>query len=143
MLYDWLRAGHIISVIAWMAGLLMAPRLLIYRLEGQDNEQLTDAMDLAALRLQKIILTPAMLLSWVFGISMIALSWQFLTLEIWFWIKITLVLILSGIHGYFSGLRKKVIVSPESVSSKKLRLFNEAPFVLAIFIVIMVVVEPF
>ena len=71
--YDWLRAGHILSVIAWMAGLLMLPRLIIYRLEGQGNQGVTDAMDKGALRLQKIILSPAMHAAWTFGLLLI---WQ-------------------------------------------------------------------
>lgn len=143
MLYDWLRAGHILCVIAWMAGLLMLPRLLIYRLEGDGNQGLTDAMDVAALRLQKIILTPAMSLSWIFGVSMILINWQFLSLEIWFWIKLLMVIMLTGIHGYFSSLRKKTVASPETLDPRKLRLINEIPFILAIVIVIMAVVEPF
>ena len=69
MLYDWLRAGHILSVIAWMAGLLMYPRLLVYRIEGKDNDGLVKSMDIAVLRLQKIILSPAMHLVWTFGES--------------------------------------------------------------------------
>ncbi len=141
--YDWLRAGHIISVVAWMAGLLMYPRLLIYRLEGEGNTQLEAAMDKAAVSLRKIILTPSMLLAWGFGGLMIWKNWDFLSGQPWFWMKIVLVSGITWIHHVFLPLGRKIARGERPVSPKRLRLLNELPFILAILAIIMVVAEPF
>ncbi len=141
--YEWFRAGHIICVVAWMAGMLMLPRLLVYRMEGRDNEGLVQTMDSAIIRLRKIILTPMLILTWVFGFSLAHLNWDFFSNQPWFWVKIVAVILLSGSHGYFIGLHKKEMAGTLSMSSKKLRFLNEVPFMLAILAIIMVVVEPF
>ena len=138
--YDWLRAGHILSVIAWMAGLLMLPRLIIYRLEGQGNQGVTEAMDKGALRLQKIILSPAMHAAWTFGLLLIWQNWAYLHSKPQFWAKVVLVFLLTGVHFYFTRLRVKATTSPETMSAKKLRMINEIPAILAIIIVIIAVV---
>ncbi|MEM6626519.1 MAG: CopD family protein [Pseudomonadota bacterium] len=141
---EWLRAGHILAVIAWMAGMLMLPRILVYRIEGSFDGELARTMDKAALRLRQIILTPAMLLTWGLGIGMAFSLWNDITVvPLWFWMKLVLVLVLSGVHGYFVSLSKKVIAAPESISPKRLRLMNEVPFVIAILVVILVVIEPY
>lgn len=138
--YDWLRTGHILSVIAWMAGLLMMPRLLVYRLEGEGNQGLTDMMDEAALRLQKIILSPAMHASWLFGLLLVWQNWAYLHQRALFWVKIIMVVALTVVHFYFVMLRKRAAAAPESMSSKKLRMINEIPFIIAIIVVIVAVV---
>ncbi len=143
MPYEWFRAGHIICVIAWMAGMLMLPRLIVYRIEGRENQQLVETMDLAITRLRKIILTPMMILTWVFGLTLAHLNWESFSAQPWFWVKIASVVLISGSHGYFIGLHKKEIAQGTNMSSKKLRILNEIPFLLAIVAVIMVVVEPF
>ncbi len=139
--YNWLRAGHILSVIAWMAGLLMLPRLLVYRVEGSGNEGLTQAMDTAALRLQKIILSPAMHLSWLFGLLLIWQNWGYLHRQPVFWLKIAFVVVLTAVHFYFTRLRKNVAdaeIAP--IRPKTLRMMNEIPFVIAIAVVVIAVV---
>ena len=141
--YEWFRAGHIICVIAWMAGLLMLPRLLVYRMEGRENEQLVHAMDSAIERLRKIILTPMLILTWLFGLALVHFNWQAFIGQPWFWIKIIAVTLITAVHGMFVGLYKKELAGKLSMSSKKLRFLNEVPFMLAIIAVIMVVVEPF
>lgn len=140
--YPWLLAFHIIAVIALIAGLLMYPRLLIYRLEGEGNPGLEAAMDKAANRLRHIILTPAISLVWLLGIGLISSRWAYAA-QPWFIVKITLVLILSGLHGYFISLGKKVAAGKRPISVKRLRMLNELPMVLVIVIVIMVAVKPF
>src|SRR5262245_426712 len=98
-MYDWFRAIHIIAVIAWMAGQLMYPRLLVYRLEATGNPGFEKAMDDAARRLRLIILNPAMILAWLMGLALVGSNWQFYIGQPWFWMKILLVTGLSGIHG--------------------------------------------
>ncbi len=141
--YNWIRAIHLIAVIAWMAGMLIYPRLLVYRLEAQGDERFEAAMDKAANATRRIIVNPTMILTWLMGLLLIASRWDFLHLQPWFWGKIALVLILSGFHGWLIGLGKKVARGERPIEPKKLRMLNEIPMIIAIFAVILVVVEPF
>ncbi len=141
--FEWLRAGHIIAMIAWMAGLLMYPRLLVYRLEGVGNPGLEKAMDDAARRLGNIILNPAMALTWLFGLGLIGHNWGYYQLQPWFWAKIALIVVQSGLTGYLISLGAKVAAGQRPIEPKKLRIFNEVPMLIAIAAVIMVVVQPF
>jgi putative membrane protein len=141
--YNWVRAIHLIAVIAWMAGMLIYPRLLVYRLEAQGDERFEAAMDKAANATRRIIVNPTMILTWAMGLLLIAGRWDFLHLQPWFWGKIGLVLILSGFHGWLIGLGKKVARGERPIEPKKLRMLNEIPMIIAIFAVILVVVEPF
>ena len=143
MLFEWLRAGHILSVIAWMAGLLILPRYIIHRVENSDVQRFSDVLDEASSRLRRIILTPTMITSWLFGGGMIYLNWSVYVTQVWFWVKIVLVLLLSGVHGYFVALQKKIVLGGEAPKSKTLRMMNEIPFLIAIIAVVMVVIEPF
>lgn len=141
--YDWVRAIHIIAVIAWMAGMLIYPRLLVYRLEAQGDERFEAAMDKAANATRKIIVNPTMILTWLMGLLMIYLNWTYLSLQPWFWGKIALVLVLSGFHGWLIGLGKKVAAGQRPIEPRRLRMLNEIPMIIAIFAVILVVVQPF
>ena len=141
--YNWVRAIHLIAVIAWMAGMLIYPRLLVYRLEAQGDSRFEAAMDKAANATRRIIVNPTMILTWAMGLLLIASRWDFLQLQPWFWGKIALVLILSGFHGWLIGLGKKVARGERPIEPKKLRMLNEIPMIIAIFAVILVVVEPF
>jgi putative membrane protein len=142
-MFEWFRAIHIIAVIAWMAGLLIYPRLLVYRLEAQGDERFEAAMDKAAASTRKIILNPTMILAWLMGAAMIGHNWEFYSTQIWFWGKILLVFILSGFHGYLIGVGRKVAAGQRPVEPRKLRMMNEIPMVIAIVAVILVVVQPF
>jgi putative membrane protein len=142
-MYDWFRAIHIIAVIAWMAGMLMYPRLLVYRLEAAENPGFEKAMDDAARRLRMIILTPAIGLTWLMGLALFGSNWGFYIGQPWFWAKILLVIGLSGIHGYLVSLGRKIAAGERPVEPKRLRMLNEIPMVIAIFAVIAVVVQPF
>ncbi|OYW42927.1 MAG: hypothetical protein B7Z38_03280 [Rhodobacterales bacterium 12-64-8] len=142
-MFEWFRAIHIIAVIAWMAGLLIYPRLLVYRLEAQGDPRFEAAMDKAAASTRKIILNPTMILAWLMGAVMIGHNWEFYTIQIWFWGKILFVFILSGFHGYLIGIGRKVAAGERPVEPRKLRMMNEIPMVIAIVAVILVVVQPF
>ena len=142
-MYDWLRAVHIIAVIAWMAGMLIYPRLLVYRLEGQGNAQLEAAMDAAATRTRNIILTPTMILAWLLGIGLASSNFGYYSNQPWFWAKIILVVGMSGLHGYFIAIGRKVARGERPMEPKALRMLNELPMVIAILAVILVVVQPF
>lgn len=141
--YDWLRAFHIISMVAWMAGLLMYPRLLVYRLEGEGTPALQNAMDLGASRLRRIILNPALVLTWVLGVGLISTNFDYYVGQIWFWGKIALVLGLSGFHGYILSLGRKIADGGRPIEARRLRMINEVPMIISIFAIILVVVQPF
>lgn len=142
-MFEWFRAIHIIAVIAWMAGLLIYPRLLVYRLEAQGDERFEAAMDKAADSTRRIIITPTMIVVWLMGLAMIGDNWKFYITQVWFWGKIVLVVGLSGFHGYLIGIGKKIGAGQRPIEPRKLRMINEIPMVIAILAVILVVVQPF
>lgn len=141
MLYLWVKAFHLVFVIAWMAGLLILPRYKLHQLNSTPGEPLFETMKSASGKLRKIILTPGIILVWVLGITLLVLNPGLMSSG-WLHAKLLLVLVLSGLHGYFVALGKK-IDRGEAVSAKRLKLLNELPFVLMIFIVILVIVKPF
>lgn len=141
MTYLWLKAGHIIFVIFWMAGLFMLPRYFVYHQEsapGSDEE--AKWVDRES-KLLKIILLPSIIVVWVLGL---ALAY---TLNLWSagWLhaKLLLVLALSGYHGFMASYAKKLARGERMLSGKKLRLLNEVPGLAAALIVVLVIVRPF
>lgn len=145
-IYNWLKAGHVIFVVALMAGLLVYPRYKIHQLSSTPGEPLFETMKDASHRLKNIILNPSLVLVWLLGLGMVFVDWQRggqLYLEGWFHAKLLLVLIISGLHGYFIGLGKKVDRVTGTVQAKTLRMMNEVPFLLMIGVVVLVIVKPF
>ena len=142
MLYLWVKALHVIFVIALMGGLLVYPRYKIHQLSSKPGDELFETMKDASNRLRKIILNPSLILVWVLGITMLVMN-QSLLSQPWMHVKLLLVLILSGIHGYFIGVGKKIDRGTATIKAKRLRMMNEVPFLLMIGIVIMVIVRPF
>ncbi|WP_035617033.1 CopD family protein [Hyphomonas johnsonii] len=142
MLYEWVRAFHIICVIALMASLLIYPRYKIHQLSSAPGEPLFEAMKKASQQLRMIIMNPSLILVWLLGLTMLWLNPGLLS-QSWMHVKLLLVLILSALHGHFISVGKKVDRGADGVSVRRLRMMNEVPFVLMIAIVILVVVEPF
>lgn len=150
--YDLARGLHIIAVIAWVAGLLMLPRFYAYATASQPGSELDQAMLKAARSLRLIILAPSLILAWAFGIFLfgtyITGDWNRPLLEIlsgaphWFWVKLLLVLGLSGYHGYLSAEGRRLAAGERRRSEKFWRLMSEAPFLAAIAIVLLATVEP-
>ena len=140
--YLWTKGLHIVFVIAWMAGLLMAPRLRIYQLGSAPGDPLFEQMRQASARLKKIILTPSMIIVWVLGLTMVWLNPGLLAAG-WFHVKLLLVVLLSGAHGWFSVIGRQVDSGTSTVPEKRLRLFNEVPFLLMIPVVFLAVLKPF
>ena len=142
MLALWIKAFHLIFVIAWMAGLLIYPRLKIYQLNGESGSQLFEEMKLASKRLKTIILTPALVGTWLFGLALIALNPGFLS-ETWFHIKLALVGLITVFHMIFIRMGRRIDRQDGLISSHSLRILNEIPFVAMMAIVILVIVKPF
>ncbi len=141
MTYLWLKAGHIIFVIFWMAGLFMLPRYFIYHQEcAEDSPQNAVWIDRER-KLLKIILLPSIIVVWVLGLL---LSWQTGAFaQGWFHAKLALVLVLSGYHGWMAAYAKRLAKGERQLSGKSLRMLNEVPGVTAAFIVILAVIKPF
>jgi len=142
MLYLLLKAGHIIFMVAWMAALLVYPRYKLHQLKASPGEQLFDTMKDASAQLRRIILTPSMIAVWVLGLAMIAVNPGIASGK-WLWVKLLLVLGMTALHGMFVAIGKKIDRAEEDVSDRRLRLLNEAPFILLIVIVLLVVLKPF
>ncbi len=142
MLYDWVRAAHIIFVIALMAGLLIYPRYKIHQLSSQPGDVLFETMREASARLVRIILTPSLVIAWVLGLTMLWLNPALLSFG-WMHAKLALVLVLSGLAGWFIGVGRKIDKGASPVAARTLRMMNEVPFLITIAVVILAVVEPF
>ena len=141
MTYYWLKAGHILFVIFWMAGLFMLPRYFVYHQEA-DPESPENALWIDRERkLMRIILLPSMIVVWALGLL---LAWYTAAFsQGWFHAKLLLVLLLSGYHGFLVSYAKKLARGERMLEGKKLRLLNEVPGIAAVLIVILVVVRPF
>lgn len=140
MTYLWLKAGHVIFVIFWMAGLFMLPRYLVYHQEaapGSPEEALWIERER---KLLKIILTPAIVAVWAFGILLAAS--QNLWGEGWLHAKLVLVIALSAYHGWMAGYSRKLARGERSLTGKQLRLLNEVPGLAVALIVVLVIVRP-
>ena len=140
MTYYWLKAGHIIFVIFWMAGLFMLPRYFVYHQEAAAGSPEAAAWIERERKLLKIILLPSIIVVWVLGI-LLATS-QHLWDQPWLHAKLFLVLLLSGYHGYMAGYARKLARGERSLTGKQLRLLNEVPGIVAALIVILVIVRP-
>lgn len=140
-MYDWLKAFHIIAVIAWMAGMLYLPRLFVYHCAAEPRSPQSETFKAMERRLLRAIMTPAMIATWIFGL---ALAWQ----GGWFtapWLhgKILLVVVLSAMHGLLARCSKDFAADRNTHSAKFYRIINEVPTALMILIVILVVIKPF
>ncbi|MFT3728563.1 MAG: CopD family protein [Terricaulis sp.] len=151
--YDLARGLHIIADIAWVAGLLMLPRFYAYQTGSQPGGELEAKMIAASRSLRLIIVMPSMILAWAFGIFLFAtyivgdwsrpLSVILAGVPHWFWLKLALVLGLSAYHGYLIGEGRKLAKGERRRSEKFWRRMSEAPFLIAIVVVLLATVEPF
>ena len=141
MTYLWLKAGHIIFMVFWMAGLFMLPRQMIYCLDGApgSEEEAKWARRMGLLR--KIILTPSLIVVWVLGLLLAVETGAFT--QGWFHAKLLFVLLLTAFHGLMVARSKKMAAGERPMTEKQLRLFGEVPGILLALIVVLVVVRPF
>jgi putative membrane protein len=139
--YAWIKAAHVIFVIFWMAGLFLLPRYYVYHQEAPVGSEEERKWIERERKLRNIIITPAMILVWVFGLALAYIigAWS----QGWFHAKFLIVLLLSGYHGYMVGYGKKLARGERPASGKALRIMNEIPGVAAVLIVILVIVKPF
>jgi len=139
--YAWIKAGHVIFVIFWIAGLFMLPRFYVYHQESAAGSAEEARWIERERKLRRIIITPAMLLVWIFGLTLawITDAWQ----QGWFVAKFLIVLALSGYHGWMVGYGRRLARGERSASGRALRMMNEIPGVAVVLIVVLVIVRPF
>ena len=139
MIINLLKTIHIVSVVSWMAGLLYLPRIFVYHAEKNVTKETSDTFKKMEKRLYLYIMTPAALVTWVSGLSMI----YFFSIQFWLLIKIFFVLGLTIFHFYCGKWLKQFALNNNVNSSKFFRIRNELPTVLLILIVIFVIFKPF
>jgi protoporphyrinogen IX oxidase len=141
MLYLWLKALHVIAVIAWMAGMLYLPRLFVYHSETPKGSIQSETFKIMERRLLKAIINPAMIVTWVLGLYLVWDGGWYKSG--WLHTKVLLVVILSGLHGVYVRRLKDFAADKNTRPAKYYRILNEVPTVLMIGIVILVIVKPF
>jgi len=143
MLLAYVKAFHVIAIIAWMAGLLYLPRLFVYHAESPKDSQASETFKLMEWRLLRFITTPAMIASWVLGLILAFSGLIDWSSDGWFHVKLVLVLLLSAYHGCLARWTKDFAGDGNTRSARFYRIANEVPALLMIGIVVMVVVRPF
>lgn len=142
MLYDWIKALHVISIIAWMAGLLYLPRLFVYHCQVQAGSEASETFKVMERRLLRAIMNPAMIAAYVFGIAMIVLTPEWMK-QGWLHAKLLFVLLLTASHMMMARWRRDFALDRNTRSQRFFRIANEVPTLLMIGIVIFVIVKPF
>jgi len=139
--YVWIKAAHVIFVIFFSAGLFLLPRYYIYHQEAEPGSEEEHRWIDRERKLRSIILTPSMILLWIFGLTLATIGhwWD----QHWLQLKLVIVLGLSAYHGWMIGYGKKLARGERPVSGRALRLMNELPGIAIVAIVILVVVKPF
>lgn len=140
-MYDWLKAFHVIAVIAWMAGMLYLPRLFVYHCEAEPGSKQFETFKVMERRLMRGIINPSMIAVWLLGLW---LAWDSGFWRAgWMHAKFAAVLVLSGLHGYLSRWRRDFERDQNRHTAKFYRIVNEIPAVLMVIIVVLVIVKPF
>ncbi len=140
--YPWIKALHIMAVISWMAGLFYLPRLFVYHAEQSDPGDSRDTVfQEMEYKLLRVIMTPAMIATWLFGLCLVLTPGLVDWASVWPWTKAGGVLAMTWFHMWLATRRKEFATGTRSISGRKFRLMNEVPTVLMIVIVLSVVVR--
>jgi putative membrane protein len=141
--YLWIKAFHVIAVIAWMAGMFYLPRLFVYHCETTAGSAESERFKVMEKKLLRIIINPAMIASWVFGLTLSFLPATNAWAQPWFHAKFALVVAMSAVHGLYAHWVKDFARDENKRPARFYRMWNEAPTLLMIAIVILVIVKPF
>ena len=142
MAYEYIKAFHLIAVMSWMAGLLYLPRLYVYHAETDIGSARAETFKVMERRLLKVIMNPAMILTFSLGIWMLFLNPDLLV-DSWMHVKIFCVALMAACHGKFAKMQRLLENDEKPLTPKTYRIWNEVPSVLMVIIVIMAVVKPF
>ena len=141
--YPWIKSAHVVSIVAWMAGLLYLPRLFVYHAAVPVGSERSAIFKIMERRLQNAIMTPAMIASWGFGLLLAAtpgaVDWH----RGWIWAKLVVVVALTAFHGVLGRWRRSFAADRNTRAPRFFRIANELPTIALITIVILVVVKPF
>ena len=141
--YPWVKALHLISAIAWMAGMLYLPRLFVYHCDVAPGTAESERFKVMEGRLLRLIVNPAMVATWSFGLLLVAtpgvIDWH----AGWWHVKLLCVILMSAVHGILSARRRAFLQDRNTRSQRYYRVLNEVPTLLMIVIVVMVIVRPF
>ena len=140
--YLLIKSLHLVSVIAWMAGLLYLPRIFVYHVENKDKKQATDIFEVMEKRLFYYIMIPSMILTWVLGVILIYLNGLEILSQLWIQLKFALVILLSIFNDYLGGCIYSLKNNTNTRSAKYFRIINEIPTLMLIFIVFIVIFKP-
>ena len=130
--YDWIRAGHIIAMVSWMAGMLYLPRLFVYHVNAPKGSDMSETFKIMERRLLKIIINPAMVLTWVFGCIMLYVQWEYFKTLPWMHAKLLCVVLMTGVHHVYIKYVKLFAADKNTKSAKFFRILNEVPTILMI-----------
>lgn len=139
--YGWFKALHIISFVAWFAGLFYIFRLYVYHVENKDKPEVTAVLEVMERKLYRMICTPAAIATTVFGLGLLHLVPTALE-QGWFHVKLTALLLLFGYHGYAGRVRRNFAAGRYDLTSRQCRMINEIPTLALVAIVTMVVLKP-
>ena len=140
--YLLFKSLHLIAVVSWMAGLLYLPRIFVYHVENNEKKEVTDIFEVMEKRLFFFIMRPAMILSWVFGLVLVYLNGLEIFSQLWFQIKIVLMILLSAYNDYLGKCLAALKNSTNSRSAKFFRIINEIPTVILIIVVFLAIFKP-
>lgn len=145
--YNLLRGLHIIAVIAWMAGIMYLPRLLAYHADAVPGGEMDKLFQTMELKLYRIIMGPAMVATWVFGLALIYVNatqirggWEYLQ-QPWMIAKLAGIIFMTGWHGFLGAARKKYVAGTNTRTARFWKMTNELPFIAAIIMVLAVTME--
>ena len=140
--YLLFKSLHLIAVISWMAGLLYLPRIFVYHAENNTEKNTSEIFKIMERRLMFYIMTPAMILSWFFGIFLILINGISITLNLWVQTKLFLVVLLTIYHLFLGYYLRKFALDENKKSAKFFRIINEIPTILLILIVFVIIYKP-
>ena len=141
-LYPWAKAFHIMAVISWMAGLFYLPRLFVHHVEqARESKEMTDVFRMMENKLLRVIMNPAMIATWLFGLMLVftpgVVGWDW----VWPWIKAAAVLAMTWFHMWLAVKRKELASGNSRLTGRQFRMMNEVPTVLMVIIVLSVVLK--
>ena len=140
--YLLFKSLHLIAVVSWMAGLLYLPRIFVYHVENKEKKEATDIFEVMEKKLFYYIMYPAMIFTWIFGLTLIYLNGVEIFSQLWMQIKIVLVILLSVYNDYLGKCLISLKNNTDTKTSKFYRIINEVPTIMLIFIVFLVIFKP-
>ena len=140
--YLLFKSLHLIAVVSWMAGLLYLPRIFVYHVENKEKKEATDIFEVMERKLFFYIMRPAMIFTWAFGLVLIYLNGIEIFFQLWFQIKIVLIVLLSAYNDFLGKCFVSIKNSTNTRPAKFFRIINEIPTVILIIVVFLAIFKP-